>query len=194
MGSKTFGASSVSQQAALAALEGPKDFFHERRAVFQLRRDLMVTLLNDRPGLECVTPAGVIVCVRLCAGLIRRTSSAGRVLHTDENVAHALLDEASVALVHGRAFGLVPIFVLPTPWITLHCARLVRPSELSAQLHVNSLLNEEKPELGRFLFIHTSVRAKRRWLGKSRCRYCSSAFRSKLSSRPILKRLSSHAM
>lgn len=107
-GQQTSGASSVSQQAALAALEGPKDFIRESRVAFQSRRDLMVGLLNDIPGLECVSPAGAFYAFASCAGLIGRTSAGGRVLHTDEDVAHALLDEADVAVVHGSAFGLGP--------------------------------------------------------------------------------------
>jgi aspartate aminotransferase len=107
-GQQTSGASSVSQQAALAALEGPKDFIRESRVAFQSRRDLMVALLNDTPGLECVSPAGAFYAFASCAGLIGRNSAGGRVLHTDEDVAHALLDEADVAVVHGSAFGLGP--------------------------------------------------------------------------------------
>jgi aspartate aminotransferase len=107
-GQQTSGASSVSQQAALAALEGPKDFIRESRAAFQGRRDLMVELLNATPGLECVSPAGAFYAFASCAGLIGRTSPGGRVLLTDEDVAHALLDEADVAVVHGSAFGLGP--------------------------------------------------------------------------------------
>jgi aspartate aminotransferase len=107
-GQQTSGASSVSQQAALAALEGPKDFIRESRVAFQSRRDLMVALLNDTPGLECVSPAGAFYAFASCAELIGRTSAGGRVLHTDEDVAHALLDEADVAVVHGSAFGLGP--------------------------------------------------------------------------------------
>lgn len=107
-GQQTSGASSISQHAALAALEGPKNFLHESRAAFQGRRDLMVALLNATPGLECVTPAGAFYAFASCAGLIGRTSEGGRVLLTDEDVAHALLDEANVAVVHGSAFGLGP--------------------------------------------------------------------------------------
>jgi aspartate aminotransferase len=107
-GQQTSGACSISQQAALAALQGPKDFIHESRAAFQRRRDLMVALLNATPGLECVSPAGAFYAFACCAGLIGRTSAGGRVLHTDEDVAHALLDEADVAVVHGSAFGLGP--------------------------------------------------------------------------------------
>ncbi|TPG74841.1 pyridoxal phosphate-dependent aminotransferase [Pseudomonas mandelii] len=107
-GQQTSGASSISQQAALAALEGPKDFIRESRAAFQGRRNLMVELLNTTPGLECVSPAGAFYAFASCAGLIGRTSPGGRVLQTDEDVAHALLDEANVAVVHGSAFGLGP--------------------------------------------------------------------------------------
>jgi aspartate aminotransferase len=107
-GQQTSGACSISQQAALAALEGPRDFIQDSRDVFQRRRDLMVALLNDTPGLECGAPAGAFYAFASCAGVIGRTSPAGRVLHSDEDFAHALLDEANVAVVHGSAFGLGP--------------------------------------------------------------------------------------
>lgn len=107
-GQQTSGACSVSQQAALAALEGPKDFIGQSRTAFQGRRDLLVKQLNATPGLECATPAGAFYVFANCAGLLGRTSAGGRVLHTDEDVAHALLDEANVAVVPGSAFGLAP--------------------------------------------------------------------------------------
>lgn len=107
-GQQTSGASAISQQAALAALQGPKDFIRESRGVFQQRRDLMVALLNNTPGLECDSPAGAFYVFASCAGLIGRTSAGGKLLHTDEDVAHALLDEADVAVVPGSAFGLGP--------------------------------------------------------------------------------------
>ncbi|MCZ7166894.1 aminotransferase class I/II-fold pyridoxal phosphate-dependent enzyme, partial [Salmonella enterica] len=78
-GQQTSGACSVSQQAALAALEGPKDFIHASRAAFQRRRDLMVERLNAI-GLECFSPAGAFYAFASCASLIGRTSPAGRVL------------------------------------------------------------------------------------------------------------------
>ncbi|KMN23324.1 pyridoxal phosphate-dependent aminotransferase [Pseudomonas helleri] len=107
-GQQTSGACSVSQQAALAALEGPKDFIGQSRTAFQGRRDMLVEQLNATPGLECATPAGAFYVFANCAGLLGRTSAGGRVLHTDEDVAHALLDEANVAVVPGSAFGLAP--------------------------------------------------------------------------------------
>lgn len=107
-GQQTSGACSVSQQAALAALEGPKDFIQQSREVFQTRRDRLVEQLNSIDGLECSTPAGAFYVFANCAGLIGRTSAAGRILHTDEDIAYALLDEANVAVVPGSAFGLAP--------------------------------------------------------------------------------------
>ena len=67
----------------------------------------MVERLNAI-GLECFSPAGAFYAFASCASLIGRTSPAGRVLHTDEDVALALLDEANVAVVQGSAFGLGP--------------------------------------------------------------------------------------
>ncbi|MFJ2390855.1 pyridoxal phosphate-dependent aminotransferase [Pseudomonas koreensis] len=107
-GQQTSGASSISQQAALAALTGPKDFIYQSRVVFQRRRDLMVSLLDQIPGLSCEKPGGAFYAFACCAGLIGRTTAAGRKLRTDEDVALALLEEANVAVVHGSAFGLGP--------------------------------------------------------------------------------------
>ena len=107
-GQQTSGACSVSQQAALAALEGPNDFIQQSREVFQTRRDRLVEQLNSIDGIECSTPAGAFYVFANCAGLIGRTSAAGRILHTDEDIAYALLDEANVAVVPGSAFGLAP--------------------------------------------------------------------------------------
>ncbi|MCU1727410.1 pyridoxal phosphate-dependent aminotransferase [Pseudomonas sp. 7P_10.2_Bac1] len=107
-GQQTSGACSVSQQAALAALEGPKDFIADSRAAFQRRRDNLVEQLNTIEGLKCDAPAGAFYVFANCAGLLGRTSAGGRALHTDEDVAHALLDEANVAVVPGSAFGLAP--------------------------------------------------------------------------------------
>nr|WP_218172727.1 pyridoxal phosphate-dependent aminotransferase [Pseudomonas sp. B6002] len=107
-GQQTSGASAISQHAAIAALSGPQDFVQASRAVFQRRRDLVVSLLNATPGLTCANPSGAFYAFASCAGLLGRTSPAGTLLQTDEDVAHALLDEANVAVVHGSAFGLAP--------------------------------------------------------------------------------------
>ena len=107
-GQQTSGASAISQQAAIAALTGPQDFIQQSRAVFEQRRDLVVALLNASPGLECMNPDGAFYAFASCAGLLGRTTPAGKRLHTDEDVADALLDEAHVAVVPGSAFGLAP--------------------------------------------------------------------------------------
>ncbi|WP_338570261.1 pyridoxal phosphate-dependent aminotransferase [Pseudomonas canadensis] len=107
-GQQTSGASAISQHAAIAALNGPQDFIHQSRAVFETRRDLVVSLLNATPGLKCIRPSGAFYAFASCAGLLGRTTAAGTLLETDEDVAHALLDEANVAVVHGSAFGLAP--------------------------------------------------------------------------------------
>ncbi|MGU9828547.1 pyridoxal phosphate-dependent aminotransferase [Pseudomonas sp. LF242] len=107
-GQQTSGASAISQHAAIAALNGPQAFIQQSRAVFERRRDLVVSFLNNTPGLECARPCGAFYAFASCAGLLGRTTPAGTRLQTDEDVAHALLDEANVAVVHGSAFGLAP--------------------------------------------------------------------------------------
>lgn len=107
-GQQTSGACSISQHAALAALTGPQDFISKTRAVFQQRRDHMVRMLNDTPGLSCAMPAGAFYAFANCQGLMGRTSGGGKLLASDEDLAVALLDEANVAVVHGSAFGLGP--------------------------------------------------------------------------------------
>ncbi|MGU9818903.1 pyridoxal phosphate-dependent aminotransferase [Pseudomonas sp. LF135] len=107
-GQQTSGASAISQHAAIAALNGPQAFIQQSRAVFERRRDLVVSFLNNTPGLECARPCGAFYAFASCGGLLGRTTPAGTRLQTDEDVAHALLDEANVAVVHGSAFGLAP--------------------------------------------------------------------------------------
>nr|WP_250212222.1 pyridoxal phosphate-dependent aminotransferase [Pseudomonas fluorescens] len=107
-GQQTSGASAISQHAAIAALNGPQAFIQQSRAVFERRRDLVVSFLNNTLGLECARPCGAFYAFASCAGLLGRTTPAGKRLQTDEDVAHALLDEANVAVVHGSAFGLAP--------------------------------------------------------------------------------------
>lgn len=105
-GQQTSGACSISQHAAVAALRGPKNFLDESRQVFQRRRDLMVAMINDTPGLYCAVPQGAFYAFADCAALLGKYSPGGRALHSDEDVALALLEEANVAVVPGSAFGL----------------------------------------------------------------------------------------
>jgi len=94
-GQQTSGACSISQHAAIAALNGPKDFVVESRQEFERRRGLVVELLNQAPGLHCDTPAGAFYAFASCRGLIGRRSGGGVLLASDEAVAIALLDEAA---------------------------------------------------------------------------------------------------
>ena len=100
----------VSQYAALAALTGTQDYLAPNRALFQRRRDLVVSALNAAPGITCPTPEGafyVYPSIRACIG---KTSAGGKQITTDEDFAIALLEEHGVAVVFGAAFGLSPCF------------------------------------------------------------------------------------
>jgi len=105
-GQQTSGACSISQHAAVAALDGPKDFIAHSREVFQRRRDFMVELLNQAPGISCEVPGGAFYAFADCSGLLGKRSPGGSDLVDDEAVALALLEEANVAVVQGSAFGL----------------------------------------------------------------------------------------
>ncbi len=102
--------SSISQAAAVAALNGPQDFLPERNAVFAQRRDLIVDLLNEAPGLSCPSPEGAFYVYPSCAGVIGRKSPSGTVIESSEAFARFLLEDGGVAVVHGSAFGLDPHF------------------------------------------------------------------------------------
>ncbi|MDQ7263114.1 pyridoxal phosphate-dependent aminotransferase [Paracoccus sp. PS-1] len=101
---------SISQYAALAALQGPQDYIAESRAVFQRRRDLVVAGLNACPGIVCPVPEGAFYVYPSISALIGKTSAGGTVIADDETFATALLDETGVAVVFGAAFGLAPHF------------------------------------------------------------------------------------
>lgn len=102
--------SSVSQAAAVAALNGPHDFIAENNLAFKRRRDLVVGMLNDIDGVECPTPEGAFYVYPSIRGLIGKSTAGGREILTDEDFAFGLLEEAGVALVFGGAFGLSPHF------------------------------------------------------------------------------------
>ena len=101
---------SVSQHAALEALSGPQDFLAANRAVFQRRRDLVVSMLNAAEGITCPVPEGAFYVYPDISGCIGRTSAGGALIADDEAFATALLEEAGVAVVFGAAFGLSPNF------------------------------------------------------------------------------------
>lgn len=101
---------SISQWAALEALNGPQDFIKPNAKLFQERRDLVVSMLNQASGLHCPTPEGAFYVYPSCAGLIGKTAPSGKVIETDEDFAVELLETEGVAVVHGAAFGLSPFF------------------------------------------------------------------------------------
>ncbi len=102
--------SSISQAAAVEALNGPQGFIPVNNAVFKSRRDLVVKMLNAAPGLHCHTPEGAFYVYPSCAGLIGATTPSGSTLKNDEDVINYLLDSQGIAVVHGAAFGLSPHF------------------------------------------------------------------------------------
>ncbi|WP_370161403.1 pyridoxal phosphate-dependent aminotransferase [Limimaricola soesokkakensis] len=101
---------SVSQWAAVEALDGPQDFIAPNNAVFQRRRDLVVAGLNAAPGVTCPVPDGAFYVYPDISGCIGKTSTGGTVIADDEAFATALLEEEGVAVVFGAAFGLSPNF------------------------------------------------------------------------------------
>ena len=102
--------SSISQAASVEALNGTQDFIPKHNKVFQERRDLVVSMLNQAKGLECPTPEGAFYVYPSCAGLIGKTTPDGKTLANDEDVVTYLLEAEGVAVVQGAAFGLSPYF------------------------------------------------------------------------------------
>lgn len=101
----------ISQHAAIAALEGAGDLYvTEARPVFQRRRDLVVQALNAIEGVDCPVPQGAFYVYPSIAGLIGKCSSSGMVITSDEVFCTELLRETGVAVVFGAAFGLSPHF------------------------------------------------------------------------------------
>jgi aspartate aminotransferase len=121
---------SISQWAAVEALNGTQHFIPERAASFKERRDLVVSMLNQAKGLKCPTPEGAFYVYPSCAGCIGKTTPKGRVINTDQDFVEALLEEEGVAVVHGEAFGLAPFFRISyatsTEALTRACERIQR--------------------------------------------------------------------
>ncbi|MEL7395676.1 MAG: pyridoxal phosphate-dependent aminotransferase [Pseudomonadota bacterium] len=101
---------SISQWAAVEALNGPQDFIAPNNVMFARRRDLVVAALNAIPGITCPKPEGAFYVYPFISGLIGKTSAGGKLIENDEAFATALLEEAGVAVVFGAAFGLSPAF------------------------------------------------------------------------------------
>ena len=101
---------SIAQAAATAALNGPQDFLAERNAAFEVRRDLVVSMLNQVNGIRCPRPEGAFYVYPDVSGLIGLTTPKGTRIDSDGTLVAYLLDEARVAAVQGEAFGLSPAF------------------------------------------------------------------------------------
>jgi aspartate aminotransferase len=102
--------SSITQWAAVEALNGPQDFIGVNNAKFVERRDLVVSMLNQAKGISCPKPEGAFYVYPSCAGAIGKTTPKGTVINTDEDFVTALLEEEGVAVVHGAAFAGSPAF------------------------------------------------------------------------------------
>ncbi|TKZ19315.1 pyridoxal phosphate-dependent aminotransferase [Shimia litoralis] len=101
---------SISQWAAVEALNGTQDFLPANNEIFKRRRDLVVSMLSAIDGITCPVPEGAFYVYPSIAGLIGKTTAAGTIIENDEVFATALLEEADVAVVFGAAFGLSPNF------------------------------------------------------------------------------------
>jgi aspartate aminotransferase len=101
---------SISQWAAVEALNGPQDFIPRNAEIFRQRRDLVVSMLNQAKGISCPRPEGAFYVFPSCAGTIGKTTAGGAKLTSDDAFVTALLEEEGVAVVQGSAFGLGPHF------------------------------------------------------------------------------------
>lgn len=101
---------SISQWAAVEALNGTQDFLAPNNEKFVRRRNLVVEMLNAADGISCPTPEGAFYVYPSIADCIGKTSAAGTKIEDDETFATALLEEHGVAVVFGAAFGLSPNF------------------------------------------------------------------------------------
>ncbi len=119
---------SISQAAAVEALNGTQDFIPKNAEIFKARRDLVVRLLNECPGLTCKTPEGAFYVYPSCAGVIGKKTADGKVIASDSDFVSALLEAQGVAVVQGAAFGLEPYFRISyatsTEALTKACARI----------------------------------------------------------------------
>jgi aspartate aminotransferase len=109
-GQQTSGASSIAQWAAVEALNGTQDFIPTNKKIFEGRRDLVVSMLNQAKGINCPAPEGAFYVYPSCAGMIGKTAPSGKVIESDVDFVSELLEAEGVAVVQGSAFGLGPNF------------------------------------------------------------------------------------
>lgn len=97
---------SISQEAAVEALNGTQEFIPERQAIFQKRRDLVVKMLNAIPGIHCRVPTGAFYAFPSIASLKGKRTPSGVLLQDSYAIATHILEDALVAVVPGGAFGM----------------------------------------------------------------------------------------
>ncbi|KPQ11636.1 MAG: aspartate aminotransferase AspB [Saliniramus fredricksonii] len=107
-GQQTSGAASISQWAAVEALDGTQAHLDVFRKAFAERRELVVSMLNQTKYLKCPMPEGAFYVYPSCAEAIGKRTPSGKVIETDEDFVSELLAAEGVAAVHGSAFGLGP--------------------------------------------------------------------------------------
>ena len=110
MSQTTSNPSSISQWAAVEALNGTQDFIKPNAKLFEQRRDLVVSMLNQASGLHCPTPEGAFYVYPSVEKLIGKTAPSGKVITSDADFAVELLEQEGVSVVFGAAFGLSPYF------------------------------------------------------------------------------------
>ncbi len=106
----TSNASSISQAASVAALNGPTDFIPKNVAVFKQRRDLIVSMLNQSKGLRCPRPEGAFYVYPSCAGTIGKKTPDGKTIANDTDFVNYLLESEGLSVMQGSAFGQGPAF------------------------------------------------------------------------------------
>jgi aspartate aminotransferase len=110
MSQTTSNPASISQYAAVEALNGPQDFIKPNAKLFESRRDLVVSMLNQANGMHCPTPEGAFYVYPSVEKLIGKTAPSGKVISSDADFAVELLETEGVSVVFGAAFGLSPHF------------------------------------------------------------------------------------
>lgn len=127
-GQSTSNPSSISQAAAVAALNGDQTFLNEWREKFQERRDLVVGMLNKADGLSSITPEGAFYVYCSCEGAIGKKTPEGKVIENDTDFCNYLLEKHNVVVVPGVEFGLSPYFrvsyALSKETLTKACERI----------------------------------------------------------------------
>ncbi|MGY3440662.1 MULTISPECIES: aminotransferase class I/II-fold pyridoxal phosphate-dependent enzyme [unclassified Bradyrhizobium] len=126
----TSGASSISQAAAIAALDGPQDVLAERAAILRARRDRFAELINGCAGLSCTPPDGTFYLLVGCAGVIGKRAPDGKIIATDRDFSAYLLENADLVVFPGEDLGLSPYvrvsFANPSATIEEAATRLKR--------------------------------------------------------------------